>query len=255
MIWQHHHLPTVSSTNRWAIEWLRQHNPQGPVLFTTDHQTEGRGQRDRRWNSEAGRDVCLSLAFPAKPGWQPANINMRVALAVREAMLEHLPASQSTQAVLVKWPNDILIWHAGEHRKVAGILVENMWRGSQWAAAVVGVGINVDSSRLTRSYPAVSLAEAWNVALEPATLARAVGEHLVRRVNEEEEEATKRSYHDALFARGETRTFLVHEREWRGRLLEINEDGLGHFEWEVQPEVAVPAPAEWLRSSEVQWCW
>ena len=137
MIWQHHHLPTVSSTNRWAIEWLRQHNPQGPVLFTTDHQTEGRGQRNRRWNSEAGRDVCLSLAFPAKPGWQPANINMRVALAVREAMLEHLPASQSTQAVLVKWPNDILVGK----RKIAGILCEVI----SSTYAVVGIGVNLTS--------------------------------------------------------------------------------------------------------------
>ena len=254
MIWQHHHLPQVSSTNRWALEWLRMNVPQGPVLFTTDHQTEGRGQRERRWSSEAGRDVCLSVAFPVQEGWKPAEINMQVALAVRETMLEHLPASQSAKAVQVKWPNDMLIWHAGEYRKVAGILVENMWRGSQWAAAVVGVGINVDSSRLTRSYPAVSLTEAWNVAVDPATLARFVGEHLVRRLSTVGN-ATSKNYHEALFARGETRTFVVHEREWRGRLMEINEEGLGRFEWEVQPEVADMPPAEWLPSSEVQWCW
>ena len=254
MIWQHHHLPQVSSTNRWALEWLRQREMLGPVLFTTDHQTEGRGQRERRWSSEAGRDVCLSLAFPAGVSWRPAEVNMQVALAVRKALLVHLPGSQSPQAVNIKWPNDVLIWHAGEYRKVAGILVENMWKGSQWTAAVVGVGINVGSSRLTRSYPAVSLAEAWNVSLEPASLARAVGECIVDHMTTPPDRVNT-AYHDVLFGRGETRTFVVHERKWRGRLLAINADGLGQFAWEVSPDSDHMPPAEWLPSSEVQWCW
>ena len=90
MIWQHHHLPSVPSTNQWAMEWLRHTLPQGPVLFTTDHQTQGRGQRDRRWSSEAGRDLCLSLAIPVQAAWNPTLINMHVALAVRDLLAHHL---------------------------------------------------------------------------------------------------------------------------------------------------------------------
>lgn len=254
MIWQHHHLPQVSSTNRWALEWLRQNHASGPVLFTTDHQTEGRGQRERHWSSEAGRDVCLSVAFPVNADWHPAEMNMKVALAVRKALLMHLPKAQSAQAVKIKWPNDVLIWHAGEHRKVAGILVENMWKGSQWTAAVVGVGINVDSSRLTRSYPAISLGEAWNVSLDPKSLAREVGERLVQEVGENNPQVSA-EYHNALFARGEIRTFVVQQQACRGRLLAINGEGLGQFEWELEPDEGNTPPKEWLPSSEVQWCW
>ncbi len=38
--------------------------------------------------------------------------------------------------VSIKWPNDIYI---GD-RKAAGILIENMMRGSDWQWAVVGTG-------------------------------------------------------------------------------------------------------------------
>lgn len=259
MFWQQHHLPSVPSTNRWALEWLRQHVPQGPVLFTTDHQTEGRGQRDRRWSSEAGRDVCLSLALPVQKDWHPACMNMEVALSVHRVLTELLPATQTPEAVQVKWPNDVLVWHAGEHRKVAGILVENMWRGNQWTTAVIGIGVNVDSSRLTRSYPAVSLSEAWQTQFDPRSLALKFAEAVVTRLNRGPEACTQElslnEYHEALFALGEVREFVVHERRWKGRLMGVNQEGIGRFEWLANPESGQLPPSEWLPSSEVQWCW
>ena len=252
MILEHHHLPSVPSTNQWAMEWLNHSIPKGPVLFTTDHQTEGRGQRERRWSSEARRDVCLSLALPVQSHWQPSTLNMHAALAVRAALLRQLPASQSEGSIQVKWPNDVLIWHAGMHRKVAGILVENVWRGSQWSVAIIGVGINARSNRLTRSYPAVSLSEAWHQDLSPDELAMSVGHELMRPLKAGPEILV--AYHHALFGLNDQRTFLVHERPWLGSFLGVNEEGLGQFNWQPQEGVELP-PESWLPSSEVQWCW
>lgn len=254
MIWQHHHLSSVPSTNQWAMEWLRQTLPQGPVLFTTDHQTDGRGQRDRRWSSEAGRDLCMSLAIPVQAAWNPTLVNMHVALAVRDLLSDYLPPSQSSSAIRVKWPNDVLVWHAGEHRKAAGILVENVWRGSQWSTAVIGVGINVGSSRLGRSYPAVSLAEAWQVDLTPKALGLSLAESLVGRLHGDVE-GLMEEYHHALFGLGESRTFLVHERTRKGIFRGVNAEGQGRFEWEAAQATEGLPPSEWLASSEVQWCW
>ena len=254
MIWQHHHRPSVPSTNQWAMEWLRHTMPQGPVLFTTDHQTEGRGQRDRRWSSEAGRDLCMSLAVPVQPHWNPTLVNMHVALAVQDLLSQHLPDHQSPGAIRVKWPNDVLVWHAGTHHKAAGILVENVWRGSQWSTAVIGVGLNVGSSRLSRSYPAVSLAEAWHVELSPSDLAQDLAKRLIQRLNGGVE-GLMEDYHDALFGLGEPRTFVVHERTWHGMFRGVNAEGQGRFEWSSHREAETLPPSEWLSSSEVQWCW
>lgn len=254
MLWQHHHQPSAPSTNRLALDWLRHNVPQGPVLFTTDHQTEGRGQRNRRWSSEAGRDVCMSLAMPVQPDWRPSTLNMCVSLAVRDALTQHRPPSQSNGAVMVKWPNDILVWHGGEHRKAAGILVENVWRGSQWAVAVIGIGVNVNSSRLTRSYPAISLSEAWNVEFNPESITMGIVEHVIQQLQSSTEDVDLR-YHDVLFGLNENRTFVVHERTWQGIFKGVNREGRGRFAWLPQPEMANQPPAEWLDSSEVQWCW
>ena len=254
MIWQHHHRPSVPSTNQWAMEWLRHTMPQGPVLFTTDHQTEGRGQRDRRWSSEAGRDLCMSLAVPVQPHWNPTLVNMHVALAVQDLLSQHLPDHQSPGAIRVKWPNDVLVWHAGTHHKAAGILVENVWRGSQWSTAVIGVGLNVGSSRLSRSYPAVSLAEAWHVELSPSDLAQDLAKRLIQRLNGGVE-GLMEDYHDALFGLGEPRTYVVHERTWQGVFRGVNVEGQGRFEWTTAREDEGLPPSEWLASSEVQWCW
>jgi BirA family biotin operon repressor/biotin-[acetyl-CoA-carboxylase] ligase len=59
-------------------------------------------------------------------------------LAVREAA-----ASRVGPAVLVKWPNDVVC----QERKLAGILVESVTVGTRLVAAVVGIGINVTTSK------------------------------------------------------------------------------------------------------------
>jgi BirA family biotin operon repressor/biotin-[acetyl-CoA-carboxylase] ligase len=67
-------------------------------------------------------------------------LTLAVGLGVRDALAAH------SRAVLgVKWPNDVL---AGT-RKLAGILCEGQFVGSQLEAVVIGIGINV----LDASYP------------------------------------------------------------------------------------------------------
>lgn len=44
---------------------------------------------------------------------------------------------------MIKWPNDILL----NGKKVCGILIETVYEGSQKAAMIVGIGINVTQKR------------------------------------------------------------------------------------------------------------
>ena len=250
--YDHHHTPAVASTNAWALSWLREQKMEAPTLFTTDHQHTGRGQRNKPWSAEPHRDCSLSLAVEAPRGWTPAMLNMAVALSLRSTLLAVLPNHRSEGSVLIKWPNDVVLWHAQSHRKCAGILVENVWRGSEWTHAVIGIGANVSSQRLTRSYRAVSLLEAWQVTMDPISLAHHIAADLLQTLHAPMQASTVLAgFQNHLMGLKERRTFVHQGSEHLGMLCEINGEGHGRFAWQ-DPQTA---PPEWLPSSEIAWVW
>lgn len=111
-----------------------------------DHQTSGRGRRQRSWHSPPGGNIYLSLGWQLNPhGWPLSTFPLVVALAVGQAM-----GRAGLRGHGIKWPNDILC----NGKKLAGILVEMQSTGSGPAMAVIGVGLNVkmpgrDLDRLT----------------------------------------------------------------------------------------------------------
>lgn len=129
-------LPSVGSTNAVLAERARAGAP-GTTVVVTEHQTAGRGRLDRVWDTPARS--ALTFSFLCRPDL-PANtwpwIPLATGYAVHEALVGTAPG------VRLKWPNDVLI----DGRKVAGILVERI-DTPQGPAAVIGVGINVSSSR------------------------------------------------------------------------------------------------------------
>jgi len=136
----------VDSTNeqmkRWAAEgapgaFLA---PHGAVLLA-DYQSAGRGRLDRRWDAPPATSLLLSILLrPA--GWpveRGAWLTMLAGLAAAEAIerVAGLPAR-------LKWPNDVLIEHDGQWRKVCGLLLDATLDGERLATAIVGIGLNVN---------------------------------------------------------------------------------------------------------------
>jgi BirA family biotin operon repressor/biotin-[acetyl-CoA-carboxylase] ligase len=64
-------------------------------------------------------------------------VTLAVATAVSVTLTKMLDVD-----IMVKWPNDVVVGK----RKIAGILAESASSGSRLAHAVVGVGVNVNSS-------------------------------------------------------------------------------------------------------------
>ena len=126
------------STNAELTGRARDGEPAGLVLVT-EHQTAGRGRLDRTWVTPPRAALTFSVLVrpdaitPARWPWLPLLTGMAVVDGVRRAV--------GVEALL-KWPNDVLV----AERKVAGILVERV-DGPAGPAAVVGVGVNVSSTR------------------------------------------------------------------------------------------------------------
>lgn len=130
-----HLYASVGSTMDVAHALAAAGAPDGTVVLS-DAQTGGRGRAGRRWASEPGAGVWLTVV--TRPRDLPALevLSLRVGLAVA-GRAEPL----ADDRVLLKWPNDLLVGR----RKLAGILIETRWRDGHAEWAAVGVGMNVSS--------------------------------------------------------------------------------------------------------------
>jgi BirA family transcriptional regulator, biotin operon repressor / biotin---[acetyl-CoA-carboxylase] ligase len=123
----------VGSTLDVAHGFAADGAPAG-TLILADAQTSGRGRMGRRWLSEAGAGIWMTLIERPRDVAALEVLSLRVGLSLAP-VLDAFTASP----VQLKWPNDLYVGA----RKLGGILVEARWRDSapEWVA--VGVGINI----------------------------------------------------------------------------------------------------------------
>jgi BirA family transcriptional regulator, biotin operon repressor / biotin---[acetyl-CoA-carboxylase] ligase len=109
--------------------------PEGLVVFA-EHQTHGRGQRDNRWESAAGKGLWFSILL--RPKIQLSDSGQLTIWAI-EAISDVIRTTLQLQPT-VKLPNDIQLYG----RKVSGVLVEMRAQDKAPHLAVVGIGVNVN---------------------------------------------------------------------------------------------------------------
>lgn len=125
-------LPTVNSTNTFAMDLARSGSEEGVVVLT-DSQTAGKGRQGRHWIDTPGLHAISSTIL--RPLFPSYLLVMIASLAVVDAI-----ADTCEVAATIKWPNDILIGT----RKVAGILIETSYDTNQQLVAILGIGVNVN---------------------------------------------------------------------------------------------------------------
>ncbi len=139
----------TGSTNADVLALATDGEPEGIVLVA-DHQTAGRGRRDRSWQAPPGSSLLVSVLL--RPTAAVADV---VTMAAALAMAEAVEATCGVAARL-KWPNDLVVDVDGADRKLAGVLAEADWPARSPIAAgwsppppgermvvVVGIGLNV----------------------------------------------------------------------------------------------------------------
>lgn len=137
-------IDSTRSTNS-AMQENAQAYGHGDVLVCRE-QTAGRGQRGNSWEAEPGKNLTFSLMLcpRAIPPSRAFVVSMAVSVGIVRA-LRHLTGLP----VLLKWPNDIYVGDS----KLAGILIENSFSGTEIASSVVGVGLNVNQNIFTSDAP------------------------------------------------------------------------------------------------------
>ena len=143
-------LSETGSTNSYAIDKVHSNLAAHGTTYFAHNQTKGRGQRGKEWVSEPSSNIILSIVMNTSSLsiHQQFSFSVSVALACRDFLAFYIEKNRENAVILdgsqltVKWPNDIY-W--GD-RKAAGILIENIIKGSKWEWAIVGMGINVNQT-------------------------------------------------------------------------------------------------------------
>jgi len=185
-----HLFESVDSTNRVALEFLREGAAEGTTVLA-ERQTGGRGSNGRTWQSEPGG---LYLSVLLRPELVPQEV-FQLTLVAASGIARSLGRATGVP-VRLKWPNDLVVEGDGGLGKLGGILTETRIQGGRLVGAVVGIGVNWKNPVPP---PGVCLTDLTDRSLDLATVAAAVLSGL------------EESYH-TWKRRGIDQTIAVYER-------------------------------------------
>ncbi|MBI2957121.1 MAG: biotin--[acetyl-CoA-carboxylase] ligase [Acidobacteria bacterium] len=142
-----HHFFKIHSTNDVTLELAAAGEPHG-ALVLAEEQTAGRGRLGRAWYSEKTTGIYLSVLLrPQLAPQQAPLLTLLAGLAVRDAAVE-----VTGLAVDLRWPNDLLVGG----KKFCGILTEMQAEADRIRHVVVGIGVNVNHSRIPSELEAIA---------------------------------------------------------------------------------------------------
>ncbi len=218
-------LPEHPSVNTYAIELLKGVKVHEGTVIITDKQTAGRGQRGNVWYSEEKKNITMSVVY--HPGFLSALnsflLSMMASLALHDLLTEILTDAHE---VRIKWPNDIYV----DGKKIAGILIENIYREEQIVSTVIGIGLNVNQENFGEMSDKInSLKLATGKEFELKSILEGICGMLesrylqLRGINRD---VIKEAYMERLYLRGERHIFSTPKGDkFEGRIKDVQEDG------------------------------
>lgn len=214
-------LPSVESTNIYAMDQIRSGQAISGSAFTTDFQEKGKGQMGKFWESEKGQNILISYALR----WDKTEFtnSFGLSVAVSLGVFDFL-CEIAVDEVKIKWPND-LYWR---DRKAVGILIENSLRGTQIKWSVIGMGINVNQTLFKDAPNPVSLKQITGKTWDRKWLIDRLSNHLKIQINDwlaGNAQAQLRRYNEALYKKEQLQKFNSGTRSFEAVVKEVNQEG------------------------------
>lgn len=152
----------TASTNADMLLRAQQGGQEG-LWLRAEQQQSGRGRLQRRWVSPPGNLYISTIIRLGEADPSAATLALVAGIAFHDCAAHWLDHSNNAPALLLKWPNDLLIGDA----KLGGILLERTGD-----AVVAGFGMNISSAPDLADRSAVALnAVAGDNTADAATVA------------------------------------------------------------------------------------
>jgi BirA family transcriptional regulator, biotin operon repressor / biotin---[acetyl-CoA-carboxylase] ligase len=214
-------LPSIDSTNTYAHRLLAQQQNLHGTIVQAQYQTAGRGQRGNDWKSNSNHNLLMSIIIDHQGSDLSSQfiLNMAICLAIAEGTYRFIQPKKCS----VKWSNDIYI----DDQKIAGVLIENIIRGSQWTQSIIGIGVNInvdffDETLLHATSIYQQLGQLIDINMYRNELISCINEYL--QWAKADEEGVWKKYNEMLYKRNEMQQFLIgaEMQAWQIRGVQAN---------------------------------
>ncbi len=214
-------LEKTDSTNSYARELIKDKNVDDGTIIWALEQTKGKGMGTNKWESEAGKNLTISIIF--RPYFlapeKQFSLLQAVALGVYDFLGLYLDETS------IKWPNDI---YTG-NEKIAGILIENSLTGNKLDSSIAGIGININQIEFPAGLPnpsSLKIKTGMDLRLEESL--DLVIQFINKYYNELKKGKTaeiEKKYHSSLYKLGEKIKFRTAGEEFYGAIKAVKESG------------------------------
>ncbi len=137
-------LNAIDSTNSYLKKLSTEMELEDYTIVSAEYQTNGRGQMGTNWQSILGKNLTFSILVK----FEDFKISNRFYISIAVSLGIVITLNKLTNAnIKVKWPNDIL----AEKDKIAGILIENTFKGRNISQSIIGIGLNINQEKFTSS--------------------------------------------------------------------------------------------------------
>ena len=141
-------LEQTASTNTYTDKLLHSEKPPEGTVIIAYQQTQGRGQDQNVWESEANKNLTFSVIL--YPEFLNPSEQFKLIKIVSLGITDFVKGLLSLHADLkIKWPNDIY-W--GDN-KLCGTLVQNSIVGPHLTECIVGIGLNINQEQFISNAP------------------------------------------------------------------------------------------------------
>lgn len=212
----------LTSTNTYASELLKADEVKEGTIIKASFQSAGRGQAGNGWESEAGKNLLISIILYPKTisPYDQFYISMVISLGISDFLGKELGECK------IKWPNDIYV----KNDKIAGILIENSVMDDKLVSSIAGIGLNINQKKFRGSAPnPVSMStitgREYDIDQCLTELAKCIDnryDSLIRG----DLELIRSHYISRLYRINEWCSFRDLERTFTGRIVSVNDSGM-----------------------------
>lgn len=215
-------LQEVDSTNNYAMAYINENGVISGQAWLALHQTSGKGQRGKQWQSKPGENIMMSIALKPHRLLLADQFMLSSSIALGSYDFVKNYAGSATR---IKWSNDIYI----NDKKAGGILIENVIRGSKWMYAIAGIGINLNQESFSPDLPnPVSLCQITGRKYDLMKMAEELYNCIIDRLSlmhPKGYEQLLKEYNLRLYRSGKRQLFLSRSGKFEAIIKRVEKDG------------------------------